>query len=125
MLGHYNAECKRRRPDRNFKREANLAHIKRIKKFHTDRGVEFCSSQFTTFCEDSGIVRHYPDPYHPQQNGMVERKNRTIVVMARSFLKAKEVPPEFWGEAVSPCTYLTGYPHELLQAIHRMKLGLD
>ena len=114
-----------RRRDRNFKPEENLAHIKRIKIFRTDRGVKFCSSQFMIFCEDSGIVRHYPDPYHPQQNGMVERKNRTIVVMARSFLKAKEVPPEFWGEAVSPCTYLTGYPHELVQAIHRMKLGLD
>ena len=47
---------------------------KRIKKFRTDIGVEFCSSQFTMFCEESGIVRHYTAPYSPQQNGMVERK---------------------------------------------------
>lgn len=38
---------------------------------------------------DTGITRHYTAPYTPQQNGVVERRNRTVVVMAQSFLKEK------------------------------------
>jgi transposase InsO family protein len=47
------------------------------------------------------VERHLTAPYSPQQNGFVERRNQTIVGMARSLLKAKKVPGEFWGEAVS------------------------
>ena len=45
-------------------------------------------------------------PYSPQQNGVVERRNQTIVGMARSLLKAKKVPDEFWGEAVSSAVFI-------------------
>ena len=45
--------------------------------------------------------RHLTAPYSPQQNGVVERRNQTIVGMARSLLKAKKLPGKFWGEAVS------------------------
>lgn len=42
----------------------------------------------------------------PQQNGVAERKNRTVVEMARSMLKAKELPDEFWGQALATVVYL-------------------
>lgn len=58
-----------------------------IQVLRTGRGGEFCSNEFRTFCEDNGILRHYTAPYTPQQNGVVERRNRTVVAMARSLLK--------------------------------------
>lgn len=45
-------------------------------------------------------------PYSPQQNGVVERRNQMVVAMARSLLKARKVPAEFWGEAVVTTIYL-------------------
>jgi hypothetical protein len=52
------------------------------------------------------VERHLTAPYSPQQNGFVERRNQTIVGMARSLLKAKKVPGEFWGEAVSTVVFI-------------------
>ena len=68
-----------------------------IQVLRTDRGGEFCSNEFRTFCEDNGILRHYTPPYTPQQNGVVERRNRTVVALARSLLKKKKVPMKYWG----------------------------
>lgn len=78
----------------------------KIKTFRTDRGGEFCSSVFNKFCEEFGIDRHYTAPYTPQQNGVVERRNRTVVAMARSILKGMNMPLWFWGEAVRHSVYL-------------------
>lgn len=58
---------------------------KKIKVFRSDRGGEFVSKQFISYCESVGITRHFTAPYSPQQNGVVERRNRTIVAMIRSF----------------------------------------
>lgn len=67
----------------------------------SDRGGEFCSHEFTTFCEQSGIKRELTVPYTPQHNGVVERKNRTVMNLVRSMLHEKEMPSVFWAEAVS------------------------
>ena len=45
-------------------------------------------------------------PYSPQQNDIVERQNRTLIEMTRCLMKAKEVPNQFWGEAVRHATYI-------------------
>lgn len=66
-----------------------------IQVFRTDHGGEFCSKEFENFCIDSGILRHYTAPYTPQQNGVVERRNRTVTAMARSLLKERAVPAQF------------------------------
>ena len=78
----------------------------KIITFRTDRGGEFVSSEFRYFCETSGIKRHLTAPYTPQQNGVVERRNRTLMEMARSILKHMHMPNCFWGEAVRHATYL-------------------
>ncbi|MCI78542.1 copia-type polyprotein, partial [Trifolium medium] len=49
----------------------------------TDRGGEFNSNDFREFCEDNGIKRQLTAAYTPQQNGIAERKNRTIMDMVR------------------------------------------
>ncbi|GJV66999.1 zinc finger, CCHC-type containing protein, partial [Tanacetum coccineum] len=70
----------------------------KIKTLRTDREGEFTSKDFASFCEESGIKRHMTTPYSPQQNGVVERQNRTIMEMARSLLKSLPdiTPYEAW-----------------------------
>jgi len=77
-----------------------------IKTFRTDRGGEFLSQEFRTCCDSAGIQRHLTAPYTPQQNGVVERRNRTLMETTRSLLKHMSVPNYLWGEAVRYITYL-------------------
>lgn len=68
---------------------------KRIKVFRIEKRGEFCSNEFKNYCVDAGIVRHYTAPYTPQQNGVLDRRNRTVVVMARSFIKGIKMSSNF------------------------------
>ncbi|KAG7598928.1 Zinc finger CCHC-type [Arabidopsis suecica] len=77
-----------------------------IKTFRTDRGGEFVSQEFQAFCDNAGIQRHLTAPYTPQQNGVVERRNRTLMEMTRSILKHMNMPNYMWGEAVRHATYV-------------------
>jgi transposase InsO family protein len=60
-----------------------------IKSLRSDRGGKFTSNEFKEFCEANGIRCPLTVPRLPQQNGVVERKNMTILNMARSMLKTK------------------------------------
>ena len=71
-----------------------------IKCLRTDRGGEYNSGEFKEFCEKHGIKRQLTTGYTPQQNGVAERKNRTIMNMVRTVLREKEIPRSFWPEAV-------------------------
>lgn len=77
-----------------------------IATFRTDRGGEFTSHKFNQYCEEAGIKRHLTAPYSPQQNGVVERRNRTLMGMARSILKHMHMPSYLWGESVRHASYL-------------------
>jgi transposase InsO family protein len=78
-----------------------------LKEFvRSDRDGEFTSKEFVNFCEQKGIRRFLTTPYSPQQNGVAERKNRTILDMVRSMLKSKNMPKEFWAKAVRCAVYL-------------------
>ncbi|KAL4388214.1 hypothetical protein GQ457_09G020710 [Hibiscus cannabinus] len=76
-----------------------------IKIPRTDRGGEFCSNNFSVFCEVI-ITLDLAAPYTPEQNGVAERRNRAVLEMARSLLKAKELPNSFWIEAVATTMFL-------------------
>ncbi|RVX17651.1 Retrovirus-related Pol polyprotein from transposon TNT 1-94 [Vitis vinifera] len=65
------------------------------------RGGEFTSLEFNAFCKTNGISRQLTAAYTPQQNGVAEHKNRTIMNMVRSMLSEKQVPKNFWPEAVN------------------------
>jgi transposase InsO family protein len=84
--------------------EAETGRVLRV--LRTDHGGEFTSVEFGEWCAGQGVRRHLSAPYWPQQNGVVERRNQTVVAMARSLLKARGVPAEFWGEAVVTAVYL-------------------
>ena len=77
-----------------------------LRTFRTDRGGECMSQDFQDYCNKNDIKRHLTAPYSPQQNGVVERRNRTLLEMTRSILKHMSVPNVLWGEAVRHATYL-------------------
>lgn len=85
---------------------AEVESGRRLKVFRTDRGGEFNSGAFVTSCSERGIKHNCTTPYSPQQTGVVERWNQTIVEMARCSLKSMRVPSKFWGEAVKAAVYL-------------------
>jgi hypothetical protein len=72
----------------------------------TDWGGEFTSANLTAYCADLGIHRQHSAPYTPQQNGVVEHRNQTVLATARSMMKAKKLPGKFWGEAVTNAVYV-------------------
>jgi transposase InsO family protein len=78
----------------------------KLKTLRSDRGGEFCSKEFHKFCEVHGIKRELTAPHSPEQNGVTERKNRTVVEMARSMLQEKNLGNCFWGEVVATAVYL-------------------
>lgn len=91
---------------KSFKKLVEQETLEKIRTFRTDRGGEFVSHEFNEFCAESGIIRHLTDPYTPQQNGVVERRNRTLMEMTRSILKHMLVPNYLWGEATRHSTYV-------------------
>jgi hypothetical protein len=88
------------------KERAEVDQEGKLKSLRNDRRGEFNSSQFSIFCSDQGIMHYTTTPYSPQENGVVERRNQSVVEMARCLLKSKGVPPRYWGEAVSTTMYL-------------------
>ncbi|CAL8992316.1 unnamed protein product [Prunus brigantina] len=90
---------------RKFKAMTELQSGYKIKGL-SDRGGEFLSSEFNKFCDEFGIQRQLTVAYSPQQNGVAERKNRTMVEMAKSMLHEKGIPYEFWAETVNTAVYL-------------------
>jgi transposase InsO family protein len=72
----------------------------RIKKIRSDNGTKFKNSQIEGFLEEEGIKHEFSSPYTPQQNGVVERKNITILDMARTMLDVYKTPDWFWAEAI-------------------------
>ena len=77
-----------------------------VKVLRTDRGGEFTSNEFHVFCDEHGINKQLTAPYTPEQNGVAERKNRTVVEMARSMLKQKGMPDSFWAEGVAAAVHI-------------------
>ncbi|CAM8998987.1 unnamed protein product [Rhodiola kirilowii] len=77
-----------------------------IVKIRSDHGKEFENAALADFCSKRGITQQFASPITPQQNGVVERKNRTIQEIARVMLHAKSVPLKFWAEAMNTACYV-------------------
>ncbi|KAK8934594.1 hypothetical protein KSP39_PZI014788 [Platanthera zijinensis] len=89
-----------------FKTQVENQLERHIKILRSDRGGEFLSNEFNTFCKAAGIHRELTAPASPQQNGVVERRNRTIAEMMRAMLVQKALPKPFWGEATTTAVYI-------------------
>ena len=77
----------------------------KIKVFRSDNGGEYMSKKFDELLKKEDIARQTSAPYTPQQNGVAERANRTIVEMARSMLHAQNLKLDLWAEAVVNAVY--------------------
>lgn len=86
---------------KKFKAKVEKETNQFLQGLRTDCGGEFTSQDFTNFCDVNGINRQLTAAYSPQQNGVAERKNRTIMNMVRNMLSGKDIPKTFWPEAVN------------------------
>lgn len=72
----------------------------------SDGGGEYDSKEFVDFCKQHNIQKQTTTMYAPQQNEVVERKNQTIMNMARSLLIERNLSNDFWAEAVACFVYI-------------------
>eukprot|EP00253_Pinus_taeda_P027661 PITA_27661 len=79
---------------------------KKIKILRSDQGGEYRLGEFMNFCKQHGIIQQFTVPHTPQQNGVAERKNRTLVECARSMLQDKGISNVLWAEAINTAVYL-------------------
>lgn len=86
--------------------EVELQTTLKVKALGSDRGGEFLNHLFKNYCDEAGIKRFFTAPYSPQQNGLVERRNRTVLNSTRSMMKAMEIPQNLWGGAVRHSVYI-------------------
>jgi len=77
-----------------------------IKILRSDQGGEYKSKAFNTYCKSNGIQQQFTVPHTPQQNGVAEQWNRTLVESARSMLQGKNISNGFWAEAINTAVYL-------------------
>ncbi|GJR99891.1 putative ribonuclease H-like domain-containing protein [Tanacetum coccineum] len=88
----------------DFKIENQLDH--KVKVIRSDNGTEFKNSIMNQFCEIKGTKREFSVARTPQQNGVVERKNRTLIEAARTILVDSKFPTTFWAKAVNTACYV-------------------
>lgn len=91
---------------KEFKSIVENQQNKKIKILRTDNGREYCSNDFEDFLKSGGIVHQKTNNYTPEQNGLSERSNRTIVERARCLLFEAELEKKFWAEAANTAVYL-------------------
>lgn len=91
---------------KRFIAEVETKLDQKVKTLRTDRGREYLSDMFKGFCEEKGIQRQLTIPYTPQQNGVAERRNRTLLDMVRSMMAQANLPIRFWGDALLTSTYI-------------------
>ena len=77
-----------------------------MKRLRTDNGLEYYCNEFNEFCINLGIVRHKTVRNTPQQNGLFERMNRTLVEKVKCMLLSSNLSKHFWAEAVVTAAYL-------------------
>ncbi|GJT53565.1 ribonuclease H-like domain-containing protein [Tanacetum coccineum] len=78
----------------------------KVKVIICDNGTEFKNKEMNQFCEMKGILRQVSVARTPQQNGVVERRNRTLIEAARTMLANSKLPTTFWAEVVNTACYV-------------------
>nr|ABA97586.1 retrotransposon protein, putative, Ty1-copia subclass [Oryza sativa Japonica Group] len=89
-----------------YKAEVENQLERKIKRLRSDRGGEYFSNEFTSFCEEYGIIHERTPPYSPQSNGVAERKNHTLTEMVNAMLDTAGLSKEWWGDAILTACYV-------------------
>ncbi|GJW74161.1 putative ribonuclease H-like domain-containing protein [Tanacetum coccineum] len=91
---------------KNFIKEIENLVDQKVKIIRSDNGTEFKNKAMDDFCREKGIKREYSVARTPQQNGIAERKNRTLIEAAKTMLADSKLPITFWAGAVSTACYV-------------------
>ncbi|GJT07067.1 putative ribonuclease H-like domain-containing protein [Tanacetum coccineum] len=91
---------------KNFIKEIENLVDKKVKIIRSENGTEFKNKVMDDFCREKGIKREYSVARTPQQNGMVERRNKTLIEAAKTMITDSKLPTTFWAEAVSTACYV-------------------
>ncbi|GKC93683.1 putative ribonuclease H-like domain-containing protein [Tanacetum coccineum] len=78
----------------------------KVKVIRCDNGIEFNNREMNQICEKKGILRQFSVARTPQQNGVAERRNRTLTKASRTMLADSKLPTSFWAEAVNTACYV-------------------
>ena len=90
---------------KNWKALVENQYERKIKVLRTDNGGEYTSTEFEDFLLKEGIRHETTVPKTPEQNGVSERMNRTLIEAVRSMLSDSKLPKTFWAEALSTAVY--------------------
>jgi transposase InsO family protein len=91
---------------KEFKALVENISERKIKILRSDSGGEYTSNEFGIFCRDVGIKRELTTPYNPQQNGVVERNNRTIMEAVKTMIHDQDLPMHLWAKAGRTTVYV-------------------
>ncbi|GKA94425.1 putative ribonuclease H-like domain-containing protein, partial [Tanacetum coccineum] len=91
---------------KDFIRKMENQLNQKVKTIRCDNGTEFKNMDFIELCGSKWIKREYSNARTPQQNGVVERKNRTLIEATRTMLADSFLPNTFWAEAISTACYV-------------------
>jgi transposase InsO family protein len=102
---------------KHFLRRAQNEFELKVKKIRSDNGLEFKNLQVEEYLQEESIKHEFSAPYTPQQNVVVERKNMTLIDMARTMLGEYKMPEQFWSDAVNTACHAINqlYLHRLLK----------
>nr|KAJ0203047.1 hypothetical protein LSAT_V11C500252350 [Lactuca sativa] len=88
-----------------FIKQIEVQLKKTVRNIRSDNGLEFKNKDFEDFLADKGITHNFLAPYTPQQNEIVERRNRSLCEAARTMLSFASLPLYFWADAIAAACY--------------------
>jgi transposase InsO family protein len=90
---------------RSLPKKAQNKFDRNIMKIKSDNGKEFDNTNIHEYCDEVGIKHEVSATYTPQQNGVVEIKNRIFITLARTMIDEYKTPEMFWAEAIKTACY--------------------
>jgi len=99
-----------------FAKRAQNEFETKIKRVRSDNGTEFKNTNIEEYLDEEGIGHEFSVPYTPQQNEIVERKNRTLIEVARTMIDEYKISDQFWAEAINTACHAINrlYLHKIL-----------
>jgi transposase InsO family protein len=91
---------------KEFTLRAETERGEKLKCIRTDNGTDFCNKQMNEFLVKRGIKHKRTVTFCPEQNGRIERSNRTVIETARTLLEGAGLPKRYWADAVNTAIYV-------------------
>jgi transposase InsO family protein len=92
---------------KTFARRAQREYNSQIVKIRSDNDSEFKNMNIEDWCDKKDVKHEFFTTYTPQQNGVIERKNKTLITLARAMLDDYGTPKRFWAEAINMACHTT------------------